>query len=67
MSIAAQVEKIQADKRDDKGFAGQLERMRQLRQQQGAAAGSDRGAIGVDRSRELSPVLRPTIVRTTAR
>jgi len=67
MSIAAQVEKIQADKRDEKGFTGQLERMRELRQQQGAGAGVDRGTMGVDRSREFSPVLRPTIVRTSAR
>lgn len=67
MSIAAEIGKIQAEKRDDDGFNGQLQRMRELREQQGAASGSDRVGMGVDRSRDLSPVLRPTIVRTLSR
>ena len=62
MTIASEVEQIQAA--GDKDFAEQLRQMRELRERQGATCGPEAPVvIGVDRSRELNPVVRPSLVR----
>jgi hypothetical protein len=63
MTISADIENIQA-KGDAVGVAEQLERMRERLEQQGASGRCDTPQLGVDRSRELTPIPRPSMVRS---
>jgi hypothetical protein len=50
-------------------FRDQLQRMRSARERAGVQGGEATNSLqekGIDRSRELKPVSRPTIVRTLA-
>lgn len=65
MSIAAEIERLQTAPKAQDDVSAQLEAMRRLREQQGGPLPVG-APVGVDRSRDLSPVARPTIVRTLA-
>jgi len=65
MTLAAEIEKLQKDPGVTGDFGRQLEEMRKLGEQQGAGSPTTTGhQSGVDRSRDLTPIARPTIVRT---
>lgn len=63
MSITLEIERLQAGHRQESDVADQVETMRRLREHQ-AGHLSQWHPLGVDRSRELTPVVRPSTVRT---
>ena len=66
MSIAVEIERVQATLGRDDKFTRQQE---QATRQQGASAPAretNNGNAGIDRSRDLSPVPRPAILRAWA-
>lgn len=66
MSIAAEIERVQATLGRNESFTRQHE---QAARQQGATAPSrdvSNGNAGIDRSRDLSPVPRPAILKAWA-
>lgn len=66
MSLAGEIKSMKHAKRTG-DFAHQLAKMKELGQKQGAGAGVQRLQLGIDRSRELSPVARPSTTRALCR
>jgi len=67
MTLAAEVEKLRSYPTvATADFREQLERVRTVRNRLVHSNSDQVGDKGIDRSRELTPIMRPTIVRTLA-
>lgn len=66
MTVAAELERLKSyPDRASEEFRCQLEMLKKVGEQQlSSDALPQTGGRGIDRSRELSPIARPTIVRT---
>jgi hypothetical protein len=64
MAVAEEIEKLRQHPPKDEAFREQLERARKSRDQLAHQDGTPPAVKGVDRSGELIPLPRPTILRT---
>jgi hypothetical protein len=69
MTVAAQIDSLRDyPSRASADFMGQLDRVRRLRERMGRDLTQDEASQdrGIDRSKELTPIQRPAILRTIA-
>ena len=65
MTLIAEIEAVRDYQfKASEDFRAQLDRMRKLRERMGLDPNRDHADRGIDRSKELTPIQRPAILRT---